>query len=79
MPKVGTEQGAILLRENSLPTLLAICEYTADKMGQENTIGNMIFTINTLKNIFYKGQGTKRIYKGNPYGCKGKPKKGERR
>jgi len=48
-----TDKGAVLLRGASLPTLLAICEFTADQLGVKLNPKVMIRTIDTLKDMFY--------------------------
>ena len=73
MPKRGTELGAIILRDNSIPTLLAICEYVAEQLGEELNPEIMELTIDVLNILFYKREKRKSL-KGNPWGCKGKPK-----
>lgn len=71
MPKQGTELGSVLFRDNSIPTLIAICEYTAEKLGEHLTPEVMYLTVAILKGMFIHGVKQK-SKKGNPYGCKGK-------
>lgn len=72
MPKQGKENVAVILANNSIPTLVAICEFVADKLGERLTPEVMYFTVGVLKNMFNTGVKRK-SNKGNPWGCKGKP------
>jgi len=63
--KQGQENQTVILSHCAIPTLLAICEFVAKKMGEPVTPLVMIYTIDTLKDMFYKGKG--RLKKGNGY------------
>ena len=45
------ESGAIIFRKQSIPTLLAICEYVGEVKRKEVDVELMIFTIDRLKEI----------------------------
>ena len=72
MPKQGTELGAVIFRDNSLSTFVALCDFVAYKLGRELSPLVVIFTLEVLDKMFTRGKPYKK--KGNPYGCKGKPK-----
>jgi len=63
----------VLFRKNNIPTLLAICEFVSEKLGENVTPISMAFTIDLLKASFYKGN-RKRVtgFNHNPWGRKGK-------
>ena len=70
MPKIGTEKGASLLRENSLPTFVTLCDLVAYKLGRELSPLIVIFTLEVLDKMFTRGKRKRK--NNNPWGCKGK-------
>ena len=68
--KQGTEKGAVLLRDNSLPTFVALCDFIAYKLGRELSPLIVILTLDVLDKLFTRGKPHKKP--GNPWGCKGK-------
>ena len=68
--KRGGDNGNPLLK--NIPCLLAICEWVSKKIDEQNTPLAMTFTIELLKELFYKGDRNKKDC--NPNGRAGKPK-----
>ena len=68
--KQGTETGAVLLRDNSLPTFVALCDFVAYKLGRELSPLIVIFTLEVLDKMFTRGKRKRK--NNNPWGCKGK-------
>jgi len=56
--KRGGDNGNPLLK--NIPCLLAICEWVSKKIDEQNAPLAMIFTIELLKELFYKGDRNKK-------------------
>ena len=68
--KKGPENESPLFK--NYPCLLAICEYVAEKLGEEVNPKTMLRTIKALKDNFNPGERRKKK-PGNKWGCKGCP------
>ena len=68
----GIENCPILFKNESIPTLLAICEFVSEKVGSGVTPKTMILTIDLLEGLLYIGKRQKKP--GSKWGCKGRPK-----
>ena len=58
--KQGQENVATILNDTSIPTLLAICEFVSERLGEAVSPLTMTYTIAMLKGMFYKGKGRKK-------------------
>ena len=68
----GIENCPILFKNESIPTLLAICCFVSEKVGSDVTPKTMILTIDLLEGLLYVGNRQKKL--SNKWGCKGRPK-----